>query len=116
MWQTEELAPQDLDPDFQSDNSTKQAGSEPQFLVQQETADCLKTPEKTKRTDSLPGRDSVRSKVEASLWDQTLEVVLYMKTCHNLESFQLNDILEVRMAAAWSGQWGMVPRCSALGF
>lgn len=107
---------QDLGDDLQSDNLNEPAVCEPQFLAQQQTVDCLKTQGKTKSTETLPGMGSVTSKEEASLWDQTLVVVLYMKTCHNLESFQLSDILAVHMVATWSGLWDMVPRCSALGF
>ena len=107
---------QDLGDDLQSGNLSEQAVSEPQFPAQQQTVDCLKTRGKTKSTETLQGMGSVTSKEAASLWDQTLVVVLYMKTCHNLESFQLSDILAVHMVATWSGLWDMVPSCSALGF
>lgn len=106
----------DLGDDLQSGNLSEQAVSEPQFLAQQQMVDCLKTRGKTKSTATLQGMGSVTSKEAASLWDQTLVVVLYMKTCHNLESFQLSDTLAVHMVATWSGLWDMVPRCSALGF
>ena len=101
---------QDLGHDFQP-------GSEPQYFdKQQNEFDCLKTLEKTKSTEILPGMGSVMSKGEASLWDQTLVVVLYTMICHNLESFQLSDRLEVHMVAVWSSLWDMVPTCSTLGF
>ena len=105
-----ELVIQHLDHDFQP-------GGETQYLHQQKTEfDCLKTQGKTKSTETLSGIGSVMSKEEASLWDQTPVVVLYKMTCHNLESFQLSDILEVRMVAVWSSLWDMVPRCSILEF
>lgn len=100
----------DLDHDFHP-------ASEPRnFDTQQNEFDCLKTQDKTKSTEILSGMGSVMSKGEASLWDQTQVVVLYTMICHNLESFQLSDILEVRMVAVWSGLWDMVPMCSTLGF
>ena len=101
---------QDLDHDFQP-------GSEPRYLHEQENEfDWLKTRERTKSTETLPGMGFVTSRGEASLWDQTLVVVLYRMICHNPESFQLNDILEVRMVVVWSSLWDMVPMCSTLGF
>ena len=100
----------DLDHDFQP-------GSEPLYYdKQQNELDCLKTQEKIKNTEILLGMGSVTSKGEASLWDQTPVVVLYTMICHNPESFQLSDTLEVRMVAVWSGLWDMVPTCSTLGF
>lgn len=100
----------DLDHDFQP-------GSEPLYFDKQRNElDCLKTQEKIKNTVILPGMGSVMSKGEASLWDQTPVVVLYTMICHNPESFQLSDTLEVRMVAVWSGLWDMVPTCSTLGF
>ena len=76
----------------------------------------MKTQEKTKSTETLSGMGSVMSKGEVSLWDQTLVVVLYRKICHNPESFQLSDILEVRKVAVQSGLWGRVSRCSTVDF
>lgn len=94
-----------------------QPGNEPQYLDKQENVfDCLKAQEMIKSTETLSGMGSVMSKGEASLWDQTPVGVLYTMICHNPESFQLNDILEVRMVAVLSSLWGMVPMCSTPDF